>query len=329
MFGAIMPVGFEGGHGTAAGMESVFDKFDWSAGKDFALVSATAGITSAIVVGMVLINWAERKGYVTKRAKIEDQLEDDTIAVIPVDRRPSAGKLTVSADAIESFTLHVAIVGLAILIGYLLKQGLLVLADAIGNETFSEIAGGFPLFPLCMIGGLVVQLCEDHFDKHKVIDLGLMRRIQNTSLDFLVVAAISSINLYALKEGLWPFLIIVAAGIIWNVLCVVLLARHVLPDAWFERSIAEMGQSMGITATGLLLLRVVDPDYETPAADAFASKQLLHEPFMGGGLWTSAAVPLLAVHGGPLVFYIACGAMSIWLVVLAIMRYYRIKATTA
>ncbi len=327
MFGAIMPVGFEGGHGTAAGMESVFDKFNWSAGKDFALVSATAGITSAIIVGMILINWAERKGYVTKRAKIEDQLEDDTIAVIPVDRRPSAGKLTVSADAIESFTLHVAIVGLAILIGYLLKQGMLLMADAIGNETFGEIAGGFPLFPLCMIGGLVVQLCEDHFDKHKVIDLGLMRRIQNTSLDFLVVAAISSINIYALKEGLWPFLIIVAAGIVWNVLCVVLLARHVLPDAWFERSIAEMGQSMGITATGLLLLRVVDPDYETPAADAFASKQLLHEPFMGGGLWTSAAVPLLAVHGGPLVFYIALGAMAIWLVVLAIMRYYRIKAS--
>jgi len=32
-------------------------------------------------------------------------------------------------------------------------------------------------------------------------------------------------------------------------------------DAWFERSIVEMGQSLGITATGLLLLRFVDPDY--------------------------------------------------------------------
>ena len=152
------------------------------------------------------------------------------------------------------------------------------------------------------------------------------KKFSSIVAQLLVVAAISSINIYALKEGLWPFLIIVAAGIIWNVLCVVVLARHVLPDAWFERSIAEMGQSMGITATGLLLLRVVDPDYETPAADAFASKQLLHEPFMGGGLWTSAAIPLLAVHGGPLVFYIACGAMAIWLVVLGIMRYYRLKA---
>ncbi|KKL47000.1 hypothetical protein LCGC14_2339950, partial [marine sediment metagenome] len=41
--------------------------------------------------------------------------------------------------------------------------------------------------------------------------------------------------------------------IVWN------LAKRLLPNAWFERSIAELGQSMGVTATGLLLLRLVDP----------------------------------------------------------------------
>jgi ESS family glutamate:Na+ symporter len=89
-----------------------------------------------------------------------------------------------------------------------------------------------------------------------------------------------------------------------------------LPDAWFERAIAEMGQSMGVTATGLLLLRVVDPEYETPAADAFASKQLLHEPFMGGGLWTAAAIPLLATVGAMPVLLIACGAVVFWVVMV-------------
>ena len=69
----------------------------------------------------------------------------------------------------------------------------------------------------------------------------------------------------------------------------------------------------GITATGLVLLRVVDPDYQTPAADAFASKQLMHEPFMGGGLWTSAAIPLIAVRGGPTVLLIAAVALAFWL----------------
>ncbi|MCK4850260.1 MAG: sodium:glutamate symporter, partial [Phycisphaerae bacterium] len=123
-----------------------------------------------------------------------------------------------------------------------------------------------------------------------------------------------TINVKVIQAGLVPLLILVAAGILWNVFCVVGLARRMLPDAWFERSIAEMGQSMGVTATGLMLLRVVDPDYESPAADAFAYKQILHEPFMGGGLWTGAAIPLIAMWGGWPVFGIAACAVVFWVI---------------
>ena len=329
MFGGIIPVGFEGGHGTAGGMGPVFAKLGWPEGKDFGLASATAGIISAIVVGMVLVNWATRRGYTVRWQDPQDVPEDDTIGVIPVDRRPSAGKLTVSADAIESFTLHLVIVGAAILLGYLMQQGLLAVGGAFGRGgTVHRIMDSFPLFPLCMLGGLIVQALEERFDKHRLIDLGLTRRIQNSALDFLVVAAIATINIRAMVPSLAPFLIIVAAAIAWNVFCVLVLARRMLPDAWFERSIAEMGQSMGVTATGLLLLRVVDPDYETPAADAFASKQLLHEPFMGGGLWTSAAIPLLATVGAWPVFLIAVAAVTFWIVLTFAARLNRARAPT-
>jgi ESS family glutamate:Na+ symporter len=104
------------------------------------------------------------------------------------------------------------------------------------------------------------------------------------------------------------------AAILWNVFCVTVLAKRMLPDAYFERAIAEMGQSMGVTATGLLLLRVVDPNYKTKAASAFAYKQILHEPFMGGGLWTSTAIPLLVIWGPVPVLGIAMGAVAFWLI---------------
>lgn len=321
MFGGIVPVGFEGGHGTAAGLETQFVKLGWTEGKDIALASATAGLLSAVLVGMVLINWAARKGYTTRRREPESIAEDDSIAVIPLDQRPEAGKLTVSSDAVESFSLHIAIVGLAILIGFILQMGLKAIGGPVAAENpsvISRVMNSFPLFPLAMLGGIVVQLLDDRFDKYDIIDPGLTRRIQNSALDFLVIAAIASIRIEAVRSAIWPFLIIVAAGILWNVFCVVVLARRMLPNAWFERSIAEMGQSMGVTATGLLLLRVVDPDYESPAADAFASKQLMHEPFMGGGLWTSTAIPLLAVVGSMRVFFIALGAVVVWMAIVFI-----------
>lgn len=315
MFAGILPVGFEGGHGTAAGLQPTFERLGWPAGADFALTSATGGIVSAIIFGMILINWAVRKGYTHKELEPENVEEDDTISVIPIGERPSAGRLTVKSDAIETFSLHLAIVSVALLIGYMIKEGLVFiegLIPALARHGFFE---SFPLFPLCMIGGLIVQIFEEKFDKRKLIDIGLTRRIQNTALDYLIVAAISTIRLNVILAGLVPLLILIVAGIVWNVFCVTVLARRILPDAWFERAIAEMGQSMGVTATGLLLLRVVDPDYETPAADAFAYKQLVHEPFMGGGLWTGMAIPLLAVWGGMPVFLIACGMITLWLAV--------------
>ena len=82
-----------------------------------------------------------------------------------------------------------------------------------------------------------------------------------------------------------------------------------------------MGQSMGVTVTGLLLLRVVDPEYETPAAEAFACKQLLHEPFMGGGLWTGMAIPLLVLYGVWPVLAIALAAIAIWTVFITILNF--------
>ena len=329
MFGGILPVGFEGGHGTAAGMGPVFEKLGWPEGKDYALASATGGILSAIIVGMVLVNIATRRGWTTRRRSPADLAADDSIGIIPVDRRPSAGKLTVKADAIESFTLHVAIIGFALLLGYLMKLGVAQLDRLHPWLTANKLFASVPMFPLCMLGGLLVQIWEQKFDRHKLIDLGLTRRIQNTALDFLVVSAIATILLDVVAAGAAPLGILIAAGIAWNVFCVLVLARWLLPDAWFERAIAEMGQSMGVTATGLLLLRVVDPDYETPAADAFATKQLLHEPIMGGGLWTSMAIPLLAVWGGPGVFLVSCGAVAVWLTALIVARAMRQRAPAA
>ncbi len=318
IFAGIMPVGFEGGHGTAGGMGPTFDQLGFPEMKDFALASATGGIMGAILVGMGLVNWAVRRGYVEKKSTPAFEIED-LAGIIPAGERPAAGRLTVSSDVIESLSLHLVFVGLSILLGWLMKQGLQLVAGGLPGRG-GDIFASFPLFPLCMLGGVMVQWLSDRFDRHEHMDHGLMLRIQNCALDFLVVAAIATIRLDVVAQNWLPLIILIAAGIGWNVLCLTVFARRAFRDAWFERGIAEMGQSMGVTATGLLLLRVVDPDYETEAAEAFAAKQLLHEPFMGGGLWTGAAIPLLALWGGWPILGIALGAMLIWTMGLVLMN---------
>ena len=188
LFGAVLPVGFEGGHGTAAGLGPVFENLGWSAGRDFALASATCGILSAIIAGMILINWAVRKGHVTEKRPPRENIEDaDWTGSIPTEERPPAGRLTVSSDVIESLSLHLVIVAAAILLGMGAKGLLVALEQAIPVLARHRLLSSFPLFPLCMLGGLVLQILANRFDPQDHIDHGLMRRIQNTALDFLEI----------------------------------------------------------------------------------------------------------------------------------------------
>jgi ESS family glutamate:Na+ symporter len=320
VFGVVLPVGFEGGHGTAAGLKETFETFKWAEGTDFALASATMGVVSAIIFGIILINWAARKGY-TQKLKALDQLKKgEWGGFYDPAQRPIAGRQTVSADSIDSLALHLAIIGIAVLIGYGLKMGLVSLESLSPYLKENKVLQGFPLFPLCMLGGLIVQIFFSRFSRISPIDHSLMQRLSGTALDYLVVAAISTIRLKVIAHGLIPLLAIVCVGILWNVFCVAWLARRFLPSHWFERSIAEMGQSMGVTATGLLLLRAVDPENETDAPSAFGYKQLLHEPIMGGGLWTSMAIPLVILQGGWFVFIISGCAIAFWLIMIKILK---------
>jgi len=318
LFGVIIPVGFEGGHGTAGGLMPTFEAMGWREGGDYALSSATVGIVSAIVVGMALVNWAARKGMLSRHRSFTERSESERAGLYAASEQPSAGAQTVRADSIDSLALHLALIGLAVLLGVLIKGILVALELRTPGLQSGGIMRAFPLFPLCMIGGLVVQKALDKAGRSHLVDHGLMQRLSGAALDFLVVAAISTIRLDVLLQGIVPFVVVVAGGILWNVFCVMWLAKRLLPGAWFERAMAEMGQSMGVTATGLLLLRVVDPEAETEASSAFGYKQLLHEPFMGGGIWTSTAVLLVWRHGAGLVLLISVSAVILWLIVWAV-----------
>ena len=61
-------------------------------------------------------------------------------------------------------------------------------------------------------------------------------------------------------------------GIIWNLLLFLYDAPRIFLDHWFYRGIG-VGQSMGVTATGILLLRMVEPHNDSGAFESFVYKQ--------------------------------------------------------
>ena len=311
-FGNLLEIGFQGGHGTVGGMGESFRAYNWKDGQDLGYTVATAGMVAGIIIGMVLVNWALKKGHVKSVRTFKERNHAERIGIYSSNERPYAGMQTVFSDSVDSLAFHLALVGISILIGFGMLKSLQYCEVLILPECKTRLFTGFPLFPLCMIGGVLLQVLAQKTNTVHLIDHQQMQRISGAALDFLVVSAVATIKLSVVLDNWLPLLILIASGIILSVLMVIFVAPKLFKDAWFERAIADFGQATGVTATGLMLLRTVDPENKTVAAASFGYKQLIHEPFMGGGLWTALALPLVFTIGWLPVFIFSSIMFAAW-----------------
>ncbi len=316
MAGALIEIGFEGGHGTAAGLAGTFSELGYEEGADLAIGLATVGVIGGVLIGVILINWAVRKQKTAYLRDTSSMDEKDLRGVIEPENRTSRGLITVKSQSIEPLALHVGLIGIAVLIGKLMLEGLVWVENVTwASNGGTVIMGYLPLFPMAMIGGVILQKLLDRFDTYKLVDRDMVKGLQGLALDFLILSAIATLSLGVIGENIVVFSVLAVVGIAWNLFAFMVLARRMIPKNWFERGIGDFGQSMGMTAAGLMLIRIVDGKNETGAMEAFGYKQLLFEPFVGGGIMTAVSVPLIFNFGLWAVFIFVFAMMVIWLLV--------------
>ena len=314
--GALIEIGFEGGHGTAAGMADTLAQLDFPEGGDLALGIATVGIVSGILFGTALAHWGRQKGYIQTSptpvsagdAQFQETAETEDHTTI--QRR----SILMRNLLIDPLSLNFGFTGLAVVIGWLILQILTWIESITWGRGGLELIGAIPLFPMALIGGIIIQVVMKRLDLDSLIIRRLQERIAGVALDILVVTALATINLAVLGANIGVFLTLSIVGIIWNVLAFIYLAPRILPIYWFERGIGDMGQSMGVTATGILLIRMVDAENRTGAFESFAYKQLFFEPIVGGGLFTAAAPALIVQFGSVSVLLLTAGLLAFWLI---------------
>ncbi len=314
MSGALIEIAFQGGHGTSAGLADTFDELGFSEGADLAIGLATVGVVSGVIFGVFIINWGVRKQKTNYLKDPSAFNEADLRGIIDLEERQSYGKLSVSPESIEPLALHVGVIAIAILLGQVILEGLLFIErNTWGQSEGFVIFEYLPLFPLAMIGGVIVQIFLDKFDPHHLITRAMITRVQGLALDFLIVSAIAALSLEVIGDNIAVFLILAVVGISWNLFAFFFFARRMIPKNWFERGIGDLGQSMGMTAAGLMLIRIVDSEGKTGAMEAFGYKQLMFEPLVGGGFMTALSVPLIYQFGPIPILIFAFIVMSLWM----------------
>ncbi|CAK6687021.1 Sodium/glutamate symporter [Cyanobium usitatum str. Tous] len=286
----LIEVAYEGGHGSAAAMGPSYAALGFPGGQALGLAMATVGLLSSTLVGGLVVVLARSRGWLRTDAPGSAASESASAA-----SGDSGGAMAWAA----AWAVNLALVGLAVLTGVGLLGGLRWLTAGLGDGVAS-VVDALPVFPLAIVGSLLVRLALERSGKAHWASSVVQGQVGTLSADLLITAATAGLDLALLKADWLPLTVLALGGLVWNLAVTLLLAPRLLPADWFERAVIEFGQATGVAASGLLLLRMADPDDRSDALPAFSIKQLMLQPFLAGGVVTVVAPLAVAGWGLPL-----------------------------
>ncbi|MEB3172704.1 MAG: sodium:solute symporter [Cyanobacteriota bacterium] len=311
----LIEVAYEGGHGSAAAMGPTYERLGVEGGTGLGLAMATVGLLASTLVGGLVVVIARARGWVMVPAAVASAGEGPSSAAsqptMPATELPWAQRL-------RTWTINLAFVGIAVAIGCGLMALLQLLAARIGGS-FAVVIDALPVFPLALIGSLLVRLVLERCGAGELASPKVQSRIATVSADLLIVAATACLDLGLLAQDWMPLSVLAVIGLLWN-LTVVLFLGRTLPAPWFERGILEFGQATGVAASGLLLLNMADPGDQSNALTPFSIKQLLLQPLLAGGVITVMAPLAIAGWGLPVWTGVCLGLTVLWIVLAVVLQ---------
>ncbi len=264
--GILLPMGYGQGPGQANNVGSTYEALGFSGGRSFGMSIAAAGYLVACTVGVIILNVLKRRGKLQEPQRSpESELARDYFE----------GDASASVSAsIDVMSVQAAMVVLVYLVTFLvtwgLTSGLAAIAPGVA-KTVAPLLWGFNF----IIGSALAMLARLLLGKGSQKSGRALRRENNYLLnrisgfffDIMIVAGIASINVEDIR-GLWvPFLLMAVVGGAVTWLHLAFVCKRVYKDYYYQGLISMFGMLTGTISSGVLLLREIDPELATPAAN--------------------------------------------------------------
>lgn len=257
--GLMLPAGFVGGHGTAAAIGGVLAEAGWADASTIGQTFATVGLLGGILFGVALINIGARRGW-TKVIKGIDELPEEMLTgLVPDGKAAPLGKSTTNGVSIDSLTWHACLVLVSVGMAYLANEGLKIILPDVS----------FPTYGLALLCGIVVQLVLKAVKLDANVDKDVITHIGSSATDFLVVFGIASIKVSVVVQYWVPIVMLSVLGFIFVTAWLLIVSPRFFRKCWFEHGIYIFGMSTGVLATGVILLRITDPEFRTGVLEDF------------------------------------------------------------
>ncbi len=268
--GIIVTHGFTQGPGQALAMGSIWEsEFNIDNAVNFGLIYASMGFVVSFVAGVPAARYAIKRGLNTNLAARLDH--EFLVGIHDVNKRPVAGYLITHSANVDSLVYHLGVLGVAYLIThfYLINVSAALEGVLLAGVPVRVLFSHNLFFIHGLLVCLVIRGLMDRFGYGHLIDNETQKRITGSSVDLMMVATILSIQFSLLTAYLVPILLVVVAVSVTTGLMCFAFGR-LLGSLPVERAITLFGCCTGSTGSGLLLLRILDPDLSTSVARELA-----------------------------------------------------------
>lgn len=268
--GILLPMGYGQGPGQANNVGATYEAAGFIGGRSFGLSLAATGYLCACVIGVLVLNVLAKKGKLKKAAAKDIS---GSVIVDNVENYQDDDEIPVS-ESVDKFSIQIALVLLVYLVTYLVTRGVTAALSAYlpaAARALNTLLWGFNF----IIGSALAILTRIILKNLKIAKI-MTRQYQNNYLlsrlsgfffDAMIVAGIASINFEDIT-GLWlPFALMAVGGGIVTWYYLVWVCRKVYKWYFYEGLLSMYGMMTGTISSGVLLLREIDPDLKTPAAN--------------------------------------------------------------
>ena len=273
--GLLLPMGFGQGTGQALNIGSIYQGYGFEQGIAFGLAVAAIGFIVACGLGVVYLNYLKNKGKLNVQMQRKEKSSLLNSNIYEKDETPLN-------ESVDKLTMQIAFVGIVYLATYLVILGASTLATTylgnFGANTIRPLLWGFnflfgSLFAI-MLKKILLSLRKVKLMNHQYINSYMMHRLSGFFFDVMIVAGIAAIDWENLEGVLIPLIIVSIVGGFTTFLYLKFVCKKIYPKYEYEAFFSFFGMLTGTASTGMILLREIDPNFETPAADNLVLQQL-------------------------------------------------------
>lgn len=256
--GILVPFGYGQGSGQAMNFGGIFEAdFGFNGGKSFGLTIAALGFLSAAFGGVIHLNILKKRGVEFREDTLNERIKAEEIEEAhEIPMQGSMDKMTVQVGFICGT--------------YLLAYSMMF---ALGNLVpgFKSTIYGFN-FILGVLAAVLVKAVLNLLNKKSIVKRGytnnfLLTRCSNFFFDIMIVAGIAAIRLSVLEKYWGIMLVLGITAAFVTFFYVRFISKKLFSEYPEEQFLAMYGMLTGTASTGVILLRELDGNFDTPAAD--------------------------------------------------------------